>query len=255
MKLEIENELSFESDQKTGRSQLIFNKLKRIVEYKIEKDSFNFHFFDKTDQPNVTYKGKFNFKPFYANLEGNLNEINLNHIFGSNAIIAQLLKTEIFNNKNIDFKLNINADSIYKNSNFKNIELNLKIQEGLIDTDRTKFEWRDIADFELMESLIFVRNGELVLDGKLKIKIKEFNKLYKFLLTPKNYRNKINQIDLNFTYNFDQKTAELKDIKIDNKINDNVNKILSNVILKKDDLQNKIYFKNLLNQAIKSYAG
>ena len=106
-----------------------------------------------------------------------------------------------------------------------------------------------------MESLIFVRNGELVLDGKLKIKIKEINKLYKFLLTPKNYRNKINQINLNFTYNFDQKIAELKDIKIDNKINDNVNKILSNVIFKKDDLQNKIYFKNLLNQAIKSYAG
>ena len=106
-----------------------------------------------------------------------------------------------------------------------------------------------------MESLIFVRNGELVLDGKLKIKIKEFNKLYKFLLTPKNYREKINQIDLNFIYNFDQKIAELKDIKIDNKINDNVNEILSNVMLKKDDLQNKIYFKNLLNQAIKSYAG
>ena len=40
-----------------------------------------------------------------------------------------------------------------------------------------------------------------------------------------------------------------------NKINKNINKILSNVIFKKDDLQNKIYFKNLLNQAIKIYAG
>ena len=255
MKLNIENELIFENDKKVGKSKFNLNKIKRLVDYKIEKNSFDFHIFDKIDQPDVTYKGKFNFKPFYANLEGNSDEINLNYLFSSNAIVAQLLKTEIFNNKNIDFKLNINADSIYKNSNFKNIELNLKIQDGLIDTDRTKFEWRDIADFELMESLIFVRNGELVLDGKLKIKIKEFNKLYKFLLTPKNYRNKINQIDLNFTYNFDQKIAELKDIKIDNKINDNVNKILSNVILKKDDLQNKIYFKNLLNQAIKSYAG
>ena len=49
--------------------------------------------------------------------------------------------------------------------------------------------------------------------------------------------------------------AELKDIKIDDKLNTNVNKILNNVILKKDDLQNKIYFKNLLNEAIKSYAG
>ena len=93
------------------------------------------------------------------------------------------------------------------------------------------------------------------MDGKLKIKVRDYNNLYKFLLTPKNYRNQVNQIDLNFTYSFDQKIAKLKDIKIDNKINDNVNKILSNVILKKDDLQNKIYFKNLLNQAIKSYAG
>ena len=93
------------------------------------------------------------------------------------------------------------------------------------------------------------------MDGKLKIKVRDYNNLYKFLLTPKNYRNQINQIDFNFSYNFDQNIAELKDIKIDNKINQNVNKILNNVILKKDDLQNKIYFKNLLNKAIKSYAG
>ena len=103
--------------------------------------------------------------------------------------------------------------------------------------------------------MIYVRNGELVLDGKLKINVNDFNKVYKFLLTPKNYRNEIKQIDFNFTYNFDQKIAELKDIKIDNKINTNVNKILNNVIIKKHDLQNKIYFKNLLNEAIKSYAG
>ena len=95
----------------------------------------------------------------------------------------------------------------------------------------------------------------MVLDGKLKINIIDYNEVYKFLLTPKNYRNKISKIDLNFTYNFDQNIAELEDIKIDNKINQNVNKILNNVIFKKDDLQNKIYFKNLLNEVIKSYAG
>ena len=255
MKLNIENELIFENNKKIGKSKLNLNKIKRLVDYKIEKNSFDFHIFDKIDQPDVTYKGKFNFKPFYANLEGNSDEINLNYLFSSNAILAQLLKTEILNNKNIDFKLNINADSIYNNNNFKNIDLNLKIQEGLIDTDKTKFEWRNLADFELIESLIFVKNGELVLDGKLKINIRDYKNVYKFLLTPKNFRNQINQIDLNFTYNFDQKIAELRDIKIDNKINQNVNKILSDVIFKKDDLQNKIYFKNLLNEAIKSYAG
>jgi len=106
-----------------------------------------------------------------------------------------------------------------------------------------------------LHSLIFVKDGELVLDGKLKIIINNYKDIYKILLTPKNYRKEIRKIDLNFTYNFDQKTAELKDIQIDNKINQNVNKILNNIIIKRDNLQNKIYFKNLLNKAIKSYAG
>ena len=121
--------------------------------------------------------------------------------------------------------------------------------------DQTKFKWKNYADFELLQSLIFVKDSELVLDGRLKINIKNYKDIYKFLLTPKNYRNEIQKVDLNFTYNFDQKTAELKDIKIDNKINQNVNKILNNIIIRKDKLQNKIYFKNLLNNAIKSYAG
>ena len=255
IKFKIDNELTFANEKQIGKSEFILNKLKQTIEYQIEKNSFNFHIFDKLEQPKISYKGKFNLKPFYASLDGNIDKINLNYLFGSNALIAQLLKTEIFNNKNIDFKLNINANYVYNNDNFRNINLKSKIQDGLIDSDKTKFEWRDYADFELLESLIFVRNGELVLDGKLKININDYNQLYSFLLTPKKHRTEIKQIDLNFTYNFDQKIAELKDIKIDNKINQNVNKILNNVIFKKEDLKNKIYFKNLLNEAIKSYSG
>ena len=54
----------------------------------------------------------------------------------------------------------------------------------------------------------------------------------------------------------DQNNALIdQEVLENNKINQNVNRILNNVILKKDDLQNKIYFKNLLNDALKSYAG
>jgi len=255
MKLRIENELNLNDEKKIGKSDLIFNKLKRNLEYQIEKNYFKFHIFDKLDQPTINYKGEFNFKPFYANLDADLSKINFNYIFGSNAFIPELLKTEILINKNIDFNLNINADNIYNNLNFKNIILKSKIQDGLIDTDNSKFKWKNFADFELLESLIYVKDGELVLDGKLIINIKDHNEIYKFFLTPKNYRNKISHIDLNFTYNFDKKVAELKDIKIDNDINQNVNKVLNNIIFKGDNFQNKIYFKNLLNEAFKNYAG
>ena len=255
MQMKIENELSIKDEKKAGKSEFVLNKLKRIIEYQVDKNSFNFHIFDKREEPNITYKGKINLKPFYATLKGDLDKINLKYFFETNAIIVQLLKTEIFNHKNIDFKLNIDAENAYNNSNFKNIYFESKIQDGLIDTDNTKFKWKDFADFELLDTLVFVRDGDLVLDGKLKIKINDYKKVYKFLVTPKKYRDKIEQIDLNFTYNFDKKVAKLKDIQIDSKINQKVNKILNDVILKKNNFQNKIYFKNLLNEAIKSYSG
>ena len=92
LKLRIENELTLNNKKKIGKSEFYLKKIKRFVEYKIEENIFNFHIFDKIEDPNTTYKGQFNLKPFYGNIEGDLNEINLNHLFGSNPLIVELLK-------------------------------------------------------------------------------------------------------------------------------------------------------------------
>ena len=42
---------------------------------------------------------------------------------------------------------------------------------------------------------------------------------------------------------------------IDGKYNKKVNEKLNNIYLRDDDLQNKIYFKNLMNSSIKAYVG
>ena len=73
---------------------------------------------------------------------------------------------------------------------FKNIFLNLKIQEGLIDLDQTKFSWKNHANFSLTDSLIYVKNGKLVLDANSEIKLINLDEIYKFLITPKNLRKK-----------------------------------------------------------------
>ena len=176
-------------------------------------------------------------------------------MFDTNAITSQLIKTEILNNKNIDFKLNINAKNINNNLNFENINIVSKIQDGLIDIDNTEFDWKDYAKFKLTDTLIFVKNGELVLDGKLHIDINNYSEIYKYLLTPKNYRKKFRKINISFSYNFDQRATYLSDIRIDGKYDQNVNSIMSDVVLKDNKLQNKIYLRNLLNDAIKSYSG
>jgi hypothetical protein len=201
------------------------------------------------------YKGKFNFKPFYSSLEGDAEEINFSYLFGTNAIIAELLKTEIFNNKNLDFKLNINANKIKNNRNFTNLSLKSKFQEGLIDIDDTKLEWKDNSLIKLTDTLIFVRDGKLFLDGKSKIKIKNAKNIYKFLFTPKNFRKNIKTIDLGFSYSFDEKAIILNDIMIDGKYNQKVNSKLNNIYFRGSSMQNKIYLKNMINDLLKSYSG
>jgi len=254
-KLQIENILNYDGDIKLGSSTLLFNKKKSMVNYKTNKDFFEFKYFDELDKKKFLYNGKLNFKPFYSIFEGDTEEINISHLFGTNAIIAELLRTGILNSKNIDFKLKINANKIQKRRNFINLILKSKIQDGLIDIDDTQIEWKNNSIIKFTDSLIFVKDGKLFLDGKSQINIKNVKNIYKFLLTPKNFRKKIKTIDFRFSYAFDEKVVIISDIIIDGKYNQKVNEKLNNIYFRGSDMQNKIFFKNMTNDLLKAYAG
>ncbi len=255
LRLQIENQFSIGKELNSGISEFNFLNLKSVAEYKTNKNYFEFKLFDKSLKSKFSYDGKLNFRPFHSYLIGSAIELNFSHLFSSNAIIKQLLKTEIFNNSNVTFKLNIFANKIKNFNDFKNIFLNSKIQEGLIDLDQTKFSWKNYVNFNLTDSLIYVKDGKLILDASSEMNVTNLDEVYKFLLTPKNFRKKINKININFTYLFDEKVINIKNIKIDGKSDKNLNNNLNNIYLRNDNLQNKIYFKNLLNDAIKSYVG
>ena len=253
--LQIENIFNYDDDTKLGSATLFFNKRKSRINYKTNKNFFEFDYFDEVDKKNFLYNGKLNFKPFYSTLEGNAKEINISYLFGTNAIIAELIRTGILNSKNIDFKLNINANKIQNKRNFINLFLKSKIQEGLIDIDGTQIEWKNNSIIKLTDTLIFVKDGKLFLDGKSQIDIKNVKNIYKFLLTPKNFRKKIKTIDFRFSYIFGDKVIIINDIMIDGKYHQKINEKLNNIYFRGSDMQNKIYFKNMTNALLKAYAG
>ena len=126
VKFQIENIFNYEDEDKIGTTTILFNKKKSFINYKTNKIFFEFNYFDELDKKKFLYNGKLNFKPFYSTFDGVTEEINISHLFGSNAIIPELLKTEILNNKKLDLKLNINANKIKNNNNFTNLLLNSK---------------------------------------------------------------------------------------------------------------------------------
>ena len=255
LKLQLENEINFYKDNKIGKAEILFNKFKSIATYKINDESFDFNYYDKFENPKFFYKGLFNIKPFYSNVEGKNDELDLSYFLDGNAIVLQLLKTEIFNNKNIEFQANVLAKRITNNLNFINLNLNSKIKDGLIDLDETSFEWKNFVNLKITDSLLFVKDGELILDGELNINISDYNEVYKYLLTPKKFRKKIQTINFNFSYNFDKKSTNFSNIKVDGEFDQKLNQVMDSLSFKSSNLKNKIYLKNLLNNAIKSYFG
>ena len=238
-----------------GLMRLILNRDKFKTIYSVSKNNLTFDLSEDLENSKIYYEGKIDFKPFYFNLEGDLKKIDILRLINSNNLISQLLKTEIFNNKNLNFSLNLKGDTFKDSNSFTKIHLNSKIQEGLIDIDNSKITWRNNIHFSLMDSLIYSKQGELILDSKLNVNIDNIDEVYRFLLTPKIYRNELSNIKANLVYNFDQNTINLNDILIDNKSNSELNKILQSLIFKNNKLQNRVYLKSILNKALKFYAG
>ena len=68
-------------------------------------------------------------------------------------------------------------------------------------------------------------------------------------------RKKISKVNVNFTYLFDEKNIKVKNIKVDGKTLEKSDYNFDDILLKDNNLQNKIYLKNLLNEVIKNYVG
>ncbi len=253
--LKIENIFNYKNLEKDGLIKIVHNKKKSEGIYNFKKNFFKFDFLDKSLDQNFKYNGFVNLKPFFSEFSGDIDKMNLGILLNSNSILVQFLKTEILNSKNLNINTNIN---LKQNTSFRdliNLSLNVKLREGLLDINETKFSLKNYADFKITDSLLYTNNNNLILDALISINIKDFNEVYKIFQTPRGNRKEIKKIEFNLSYNFDQQTANLNGIKVDNLINEKVNKTLNQIILKDKNLQNKIYLKNLVNQAIKSYVG
>jgi hypothetical protein len=253
--LQIENIFNYKNFEKDGLIRINHNHKKSEGLYNLKKNFFKFNLLDKSLDQNFEYNGFINLKPFFSEFLGDLDKMNLDVLLNSNSIFLQFLKTGLLNSKNLNINTNINAKQTTSFRDLINLALTVKIDRGLMDINETKFSLKNYADFKITNSLIYTNNNNLILDALISINIKDSNRVYMILQTPRSNRKEIKKIEFNLSYNFDQMTANLNGIKVDDLINEKVNKSLNQIILKDNNLQNKIYLKNLVNQAVSDYSG
>ena len=250
-----ETEYSYGEDSKKGLIKILNNKNKSEINFRINKEELSFEFTDKMNDNNFFYNGQIYLKPFYLDLVGKIKKIHSKYLLDNNSVLQQLLKTNVFNNKNLNIGLKINVEKLLPYQNLINLFLNFKIKEGLIDIDNSQFIWNNSADFEISNSLIYLNENNLILDGRMNIKIKNYDDIYKFFQTPRNFRKEVKNIEFIFSYNFDQAAISITNIKVDGQKNQKVGKIINKLVSQENILKNRIYIKNIINRAIKAYAG
>ena len=110
-------------------------------------------------------------------------------------------------------------------------------------------------DYEVTKGSIYFDNNEIFLLGKLIINAKNIGDFYKSFQIKKNDRKRINQLELDFVYNFNKNKIMFDNVKIDKKSNEKIDQFIDEHNSNEDKFNNKVNFKNFVNNFFSNYAG
>jgi hypothetical protein len=236
--INIENNLKYKDKELQGLIDLKFINKNNLINYSIKNDNFIFNFEDQQ------IEGKVNIKPFFLSSSLKVENINLKNILNKNSILVNLLKTEIFNNKNLNGKLDIQIEGFNDLTHIDSVKFDILLEEGEILISNLIFIFKDNTIFNFKSVNVIIEENKLKFIGDLSIDFTDIQSFYNHFQIVRNYRKNISQINSNFIFNFDDETFTLNELKIvgiDKKISD---EYLSRFNSDKQNIFNKIVFRN-----------
>ena len=256
LNLEIINNYIVDNDGQTKGNNII-TFLGTLLNSEFKLDNKSVIFFSKNSRikkNKIDYNGILSINPFDLDLKIDLNHNKISKLLNVNPILIELLKSGSLFNSNVSLKTLINANSNNQKNLFQKSKIYLDITNGKINFDKTKFINNDMGSFELSNSNLFVQDNRLILNTNLLFDIKNSDKLYSFLNTKKVSRGKINNVLINFDYDFSSNEIKFNNVKIDNKkVGDQILNIIEE--FENNNLNNTVKTKRLLNNLLDAYEG
>jgi len=162
-----------------------------------------------------------------------------------------LIKSEIFNNKNLNGDIRVSLEKLNDLRNIDLVNFKVMLEESQIWITNLNFIFKDSAIFNFNKVNIVNEDNKLKFIGGIKIVFKDIQKFYNHFQIEKNNRKNINEINSNFIFNFDDRSFELNELKvsgIDNEISD---QDLNQFNSEKQNILNEVLFKNKVRDFFK----
>ena len=247
--LKIQNETNYSKNNNNGDLKVTFKNRNNLFSYKIRENSLNFYLKDS----NKTYDGLIEFKPFF--LESNLNYKVLKVGDFVNPLLIQIFKSQIFNNENLDAKINFNVKNIYDFDRFSDLSLKLRIEQGKMTFSNSQVNWKDNINLSFEDAILDFENEKINLNGKIVIDIKDKNDFYRSFQINKDFRKDLKKIEFDFNYDFNENKVYFDNLRLDNKTNENLDKFISKFNSSEVKFFNTITFKSFVNKIFVAYFG
>ena len=251
IRLNIENEFDYDEENKRGLLDILFVNNNTSLSYEIKDNLINF----KSEDLKDNYDGKIEIKPFYLSANLDYEGFSTKNLFNEQSLINDLIKSEIFNNKNLNANIKFKVKDITNFAELKNLLLNINIKEGNIDLSNSNLMWKRNLKIFLDESYLNYDGSQINLNGKITIEFKDLDNFYRSFQIKKVHRKKIDKIELYFVYDFDQNNISFSNARIDNKPNLKVEEYFDRFNDKDNRVFNKVKFKNFISNFFEIYAG
>jgi hypothetical protein len=245
LRLNIENEFNYTEKDLDGLIKLNLANKNQIINYSLKDNTLSYNLKDQS------INGEVNIKPFYLSSNLNINNTNFKDLFGKNSILISLIKSEIFNNKNLNGNIIV---SLKKLNDFRNIDLlnfEVMLEEGQIFIANLNFIFKDSAIFNFNNVNTINEDNKLKFIGDIQIVFKNIQKFYNHFQIEKNNRKNINQINSNFIFNYDDQSFVLNELKVSEVNNEILDQDLNQFNSGKQNILNEVLFKNKVRDFFK----
>ena len=250
IRLDIENNINYESDNKKGLLDILFVNKNTSLNYELKKNSLEF-----TSEENGFFEGLIEFRPFFFKASVNYEGLSTKNLFKDDSIIIELIKSELLNNQNLNVSINLFVKDITNIDELNDLNLNISLDQSNINFLKSKIMWKEDLEIIMNEGLLNYDQDEIYLNGKLIINTINIDNFYKSFQINKSNRKDINKIELDFVYNFNKNKFRFDNVKIDNSSNEKLDSFIDSHNFSGKTFDNKIMFKNFINNFFISYSG
>lgn len=250
IRLDIENNINYESDNKKGLLDILFVNKNTSLNYELKKNSLEF-----TSEENGFFEGLIEFRPFFFKTSINYEGLSTKNLFKDDSIIIELIKSELLNNQNLNVNINLFVKDITNIDELNDLNLNISLDQSNINFLKSKIMWKEDLEIIMNEGLLNYDQDEIYLNGKLIINTINIDNFYKSFQINKSNRKDINKIELDFVYNFNKNKFRFDNVKIDNSSNEKLDSFIDSHNFSGKTFDNKIMFKNFINNFFISYSG